>query len=59
MLQKKGGGTDMLKDIVTTSMVSGVLNEVTGLLPILLPTAITFIAIRKGISFLLGTLKGA
>lgn len=49
----------MLKEIVTAAMVSGVLNEVTGLLPIILPTAISFIAVRKGISFLIGTLRGA
>lgn len=49
----------MLKEIVTTAMVSGVLDEVTGLLPIILPTAISFIAVRKGISFLIGTLRGA
>lgn len=49
----------MLSDIVTSQMISGVLNEITGLLPILLPTAISFIAIRKGISFLIGTLRGA
>ena len=36
-----------------------ILDEVTGLLPIILPTAISFIAVRKGISFLIGTLRGA
>ena len=49
----------MLKEVITSAMVSGVLDEVTGLLPVLLPTAISFIAVRKGISFLLGTLRGA
>ena len=49
----------MLKEIVTSAMVSGVLDEVTGLLPTILPTAISFIAVRKGISFLIGTLRGA
>lgn len=49
----------MLADIVTSSMLQGVLNEITGLLPIVIPVSITFIAVRKGISFLLGTLKGA
>lgn len=49
----------MLSSIVTAEMCSGVLNEITGLLPVLIPVAISFIAIRKGISFLLGTLHSA
>lgn len=49
----------MLSSIVTGEMLQGVLNEITGLLPIIIPVSITFIAVRKGISFLLGTLKGA
>lgn len=49
----------MLADIVTSSMLQGVLNEITGLLPIIIPVTISFIAVRKGISFLLSTLRGA
>lgn len=49
----------MLKSVVTADMVSGVLNEIVGLLPVLIPAAISFIAVRKGISFLLSTLRGA
>lgn len=49
----------MLADVVTAAMCQGVLDEIISLLPILIPVAITFIAIRKGISFLLGTLKSA
>ncbi len=49
----------MLADIVTSAMLQGVLNEITSLLPIIVPALISFIAIRKGISFLIGTLKGA
>lgn len=40
-------------------MLSGVLSEVIGLLPVVIPVAITFIGVRKGISFLLGMLKSA
>lgn len=49
----------MLTEIVTSTMCQGVLDEIVGLLPVLIPVAISFIAVRKGISFLLGTLKSA
>ncbi len=49
----------MLKEVVTAQMCQGVLQEIVDLLPVLIPVAITFIAVRKGISFLLGTLKSA
>ena len=48
-----------LSGIVTAEMLSGVLSEVIGLLPVVIPVAITFIGVRKGISFLLGMLKSA
>lgn len=48
-----------LSKIVTSSMLSGVLTEITGMLPVIIPALIGFIAIRKGISFLIGTLRGA
>lgn len=49
----------MLKTIVTAEMLSGVLDEITGLLPIVIPVMIGFIAIRKGISFLQSILHAA
>ncbi len=49
----------MLSEIVTSAMLQGVLNEITSLLPVIIPALISFIAIRKGISFLIGTLRGA
>ncbi len=49
----------MLSEIVTSNMCQGVLNEITGLLPVIIPVTISFIAVRKGISFLLSTLRGA
>ncbi len=39
--------------------MGGVLNEYLALLPIMIPIAITFIAARKGVSFVLGTLRNA
>lgn len=51
--------TTVLSAVVTSDMVSGVLNEVVALLPVILPAAISFIAIRKGVSFVLGMLRSA
>ncbi len=49
----------MLANIVTAEMLGGVLNEITGLLPIVIPVMIGFIAIRKGIAFLQHILHSA
>ena len=49
----------MLSTIVTGTMLQGVLNEITGLLPIVIPVMIGFIAIRKGIAFLQHILHSA
>ena len=53
------GATTQLSTIVTSDMLQGVLTEVTGLLPVVIPVMIGFIALRKGISFLQGVLHGA
>ena len=44
-----------LKDV----SFAGITSEIVGVLPIVLPVAITVLALRKGISFLMGTLRGA
>ena len=49
----------VLSTIVTANMISGVLDEIVGLLPVILPTMIGFIGLRKGISFLQGVLHSA
>lgn len=49
----------MLTGIVTADMLSGVLGEITGLLPTVIPVMVSFIALRKGISFLQGVLHSA
>ncbi len=49
----------VLNSVITEAMVGGVLNEVVAMLPIVLPAAIGFIAIRKGVSFVLGMLRSA
>ncbi len=48
-----------LSTIITADMVKGVLNEVLALIPVVLPAALTFLGIRKGISFVLGILHSA
>ena len=48
-----------LSSIVTADMISGVLDQIVGLLPVVLPTMIGFIGLRKGISFLQGVLHSA
>lgn len=49
----------VLDKTITSEMVDGVLNEVVAVIPTIIPVAITFIAIRKGISFVLGMLRSA
>ena len=53
------GTTTVLSNIVNANMLSGVLNEITSLLPVVIPVMIGFIAIRKGIAFLQHILHSA
>jgi len=39
--------------------LSVVMSEITGMIPTVLPVIISFIAFRKGLNFLIGSLKGA
>lgn len=48
-----------LKDVVTAGMLNGVLTEVIGLLPVVIPVMVGFIALRKGIAFLQSILHSA
>lgn len=49
----------MLDTIVTADLLGGVLDEIIGLLPVCIPVMISFIALRKGISFVSGILHSA
>ena len=49
----------MLSGVVTAEMLSGVLDEIVALLPVVIPVMVGFIALRKGISFLQGILHSA
>lgn len=48
-----------LSEVVTAEMLGGVLGEVVGLLPVCIPVMISFIALRKGISFISSILHSA
>lgn len=49
----------MLATALDGVSMAGITTEIVGVLPIVLPVAITVLALRKGISFLMGTLRGA
>ena len=51
--------TTVLSTIVTADMCKTVLNEVTGLIPVVLAFAVPMIGIRKGLSFLFNSLQAA
>ena len=48
-----------MSDVVTSAMLGGVLEEVVSLLPVCIPVMVSFIALRKGISFVRGILQSA
>lgn len=45
--------------VISNVDLSGILQEVVDLLPVVLPTIVAFLGIRKGISFLIGSLRRA
>ena len=51
--------TTTLTEVVDADMLGGVLEEIVGLLPIVIPVLIGFIGLRKGISFVRGILHSA
>ena len=53
------GATSVLASVVTKDMLTGVLSEITSLLPVVIPVMISFIAIRKGIAFVQSILHAA
>ena len=58
-MEGAASASSTLANVVTSDMVSGVLQEVVALLPVIIPAMIGFIAIRKGVSFVLGMLRSA
>lgn len=48
-----------LSTIVSADMMQGVLTQITGLLPVVIPVMVGFIGLRKGIAFLQSVLHSA
>lgn len=49
----------LISGAVKSGTFDGITSEITGVLPIVLPVLVTVLALRKGISFLMGSLRGA
>ena len=49
----------VLGSVITADMISGVLDEIIAILPVVIPTMIGFIGLRKAIAFLQSILHGA
>lgn len=52
-------GGSLLSSVVTSAMMNSVLDEVVGLLPVTIPTMVSFIGLRKGIGFIGSVLHSA
>lgn len=48
-----------LSTVVTAEMMNGVFDQIIALLPVCIPVMVSFIALRKGISFVRGILQSA
>ncbi len=49
----------VLDKVITAEMMSGVFNEIVGVLPVVVPVSVGFIAIRKGLGFVFSSLRAA
>ena len=48
-----------LKDIITGDMLSGVFNEIVGIIPVVIPFSVGCMGVRKGLKFLFSCLRAA
>lgn len=51
--------TAKLDGVFTASNLSGVLDELLAVVPVVIPVAIGYMAVRKAIGFVLGIIQGA
>lgn len=58
-VQEGAHAVTQLSTIVTADMMQGVLTQITGLLPVVIPVMVGFIGLRKGIAFLQSVLHSA
>lgn len=59
LASSSASASGVLKSVVTADMLGGVLDEIVGILPVVIPVMIGFIALRKGVAFLMSTLRSA
>lgn len=52
-------GATNLVSIINSDMLSGILDQVLGVMPVVIPAVLGFLGVRKGISFVLGMVKKA
>lgn len=48
----------LISESVTTDMMSGIMTQITSLLPVILPVLVGVLAFRKGLSFFIGMIRG-
>lgn len=48
-----------LSNVITANMMNGVLDQIVGLLPVVMPVLVGFIGLRKGIAFVRSILHSA
>lgn len=58
-MENAAAAVTQLSTIVTGEMMQGVLTQITGLLPVVIPVMVGFIGLRKGIAFLQSVLHSA
>lgn len=49
----------LVADSLSPDMFNGIIEQITSLLPVCLPTVVVLLGIRKGIGFMLGLFRGA
>ncbi len=47
-----------IADSITQDMMSGIMTQITDLLPVVLPVLVGVLAFRKGLSFFIGLVRG-
>lgn len=48
----------LISQSVTSNMMNGIMEQITSLLPIVLPVLVGVLAFRKGLSFFIGMIRG-
>lgn len=51
--------TALLSGVFTSSNLSGIMNELIAVIPVVVPVAVSCLAVRKAISFVMGMIRQA